>query len=43
MNALNDELDKRKDKMPAHNRRFGTMAGVTPQKISWELGRLYPA
>ena len=29
--------------MPAYNRRFGTMAGVTPQNISCELGRLYPA
>jgi len=25
--------------MPADNRRFGTMAGVTPQNVSWELER----
>ena len=22
-----------------YNRRFGTMAGVTPQKVSWEIER----
>ena len=30
-------------KNTAYNRRFGTMAGVTPQNVSWEIDCLYPA
>jgi len=26
----------------AYNRRFGTMAGVTPLKVSWEIDRFVP-
>ena len=29
----------RTDKMAAANRRFGTMAGVTPLKVTWEFER----
>jgi len=29
--------------MPAYNRRFGTMAAVTPQTILYKFARYYPA
>ena len=29
--------------MPAYNRRFGTMAAVTPQTILYKFERYYPA
>jgi len=39
----NEKLDSTKAKCRTPNRRFGTMAGVTPQNVSWEIERLYPA
>ena len=34
---------KKRTKMPADNKRFGAMAGVTPQKVQCEIERKCPA